>query len=81
MGTQCLDILHASHTGEDMGAQCLDTLHASNTGEKWEHNGTVHQLFIDSEKDYDSVRRKFMYNILTEFVITMIIVTYLMYLK
>jgi hypothetical protein len=25
-------------------------------GKEWEHNGTVHQLFIDSEKAYDSVR-------------------------
>jgi hypothetical protein len=25
--------------------------------ENWEFNGTVHQLFIDFEKTYDSVRR------------------------
>jgi hypothetical protein len=30
-------------------------------------NGTVHQLFTDFEKTYDSVRRKVLYNILIEF--------------
>jgi hypothetical protein len=25
---------------------------------KWEYNGTVHQLFIDFKKAYESVRRK-----------------------
>jgi hypothetical protein len=34
---------------------------------KWEYNGTVHQLFIDFKKVYDSVRREALYNILTEF--------------
>jgi purine nucleoside phosphorylase len=33
---------------------------------KWECNGTVHQLFIDFKKAYDSVRRKVLYNILIE---------------
>jgi hypothetical protein len=37
---------------------------------KWEYNGTVHQLFIDFEKAYDSVRREMLYNILTEFGIS-----------
>jgi hypothetical protein len=31
-------------------------------GKKWEHNGAVHQLFIDFKKAYDSI-----YNILLEF--------------
>jgi hypothetical protein len=31
---------------------------------KWEYNGTVHQLFIDFRKAYDSVRRKVLYNVL-----------------
>jgi hypothetical protein len=34
---------------------------------KWEYNGTVHQLFIDFKKAYNSVRREVLYNILTEF--------------
>jgi hypothetical protein len=35
--------------------------------EKWEYNGTVHQLFIDFKKAYDSVKREVLYNILVEF--------------
>ena len=31
------------------------------------HNEAVHQLFIDFEKAYDSVRREVLYNILIEF--------------
>jgi hypothetical protein len=34
---------------------------------KWEYNETVHQLFIDFKKAYDSVRREVLYNILIEF--------------
>jgi hypothetical protein len=34
---------------------------------KWEYNETVHQLFIDFKKDYDSERKQVLYNILTEF--------------
>ena len=34
---------------------------------KWEYNEAVHQLFIDFQKAYDSVRREFLYNILTEY--------------
>jgi hypothetical protein len=36
---------------------------------KWEHNGTVHELFIDFKKAYDSVKREVLNNILLEFVI------------
>jgi len=25
---------------------------------KWEYNGTIHQLFMDYEKAYDSIRRE-----------------------
>jgi hypothetical protein len=32
----------------------------------FEHNGTVHHLFINSEKAYDKVRREVLYNILIE---------------
>jgi hypothetical protein len=34
---------------------------------KWECNGTVHLLFIDFKKAYDSVRTEVLYNILIEF--------------
>jgi hypothetical protein len=34
---------------------------------KWEYNCTVHQLFIDFKRAYDSVRREVLYNILIEF--------------
>jgi hypothetical protein len=34
---------------------------------KWKYNGTVHQLFIDFKKAYDSVRREALYCILFEF--------------
>jgi hypothetical protein len=34
---------------------------------KWEYNGTVHQIFIDFKKVYDSVRREALYDILIEF--------------
>jgi hypothetical protein len=38
---------------------------------KWEYNETVHQLFIDFNKAYDSVRREVLYNILIAFGIPM----------
>jgi hypothetical protein len=38
---------------------------------KWECNETVHQLFIDFKKAYDSVRREVLYNILIEFGVPM----------
>jgi hypothetical protein len=34
---------------------------------KWEYNETVHQLFVDFKKAYDSIRREVLYNILIEF--------------
>jgi hypothetical protein len=44
----------------------------SDTGlKKWECNETVHQLFIDFKKAYDSVKRKAFYNILIEFGVPM----------
>jgi hypothetical protein len=36
-----------------------------------EYNETVHQLFIDFKKAYDSVRREVLYNILIEFRVPM----------
>jgi hypothetical protein len=38
---------------------------------KWEYNETVHQLFIDFKKAYDSVRKEILYNILIEFGVPM----------
>jgi hypothetical protein len=37
------------------------------TGEKWEYKETVHQLFADIKKTYNSGRREVLYNILIEF--------------
>jgi hypothetical protein len=42
---------------------------------KREYNETVHQLFVDYKKAYDSVRRKVLYNILREFCVPMKLVT------
>jgi hypothetical protein len=38
---------------------------------KWEYNETVHQLFIDFKKAYDSVRMEVSYNIFLEFGVPM----------
>jgi hypothetical protein len=38
---------------------------------KWEYNETVHQLFTDFKRAYDSVRREGLYNILIEFGVPM----------
>jgi hypothetical protein len=40
---------------------------ARHIGEKMEHNETVHQLFKDFKKDYNSLRREVLYNIVIEF--------------
>lgn len=39
---------------------------------KWEYTEAVQQLFIDFKKDYDSVRRDILYNIISECDIPMI---------
>jgi hypothetical protein len=36
-----------------------------------EYNETVHQLFVDFKKAYDSIRREVLYNILIEFEVAM----------
>jgi hypothetical protein len=38
---------------------------------QWEYKETVHQLFVDFKKPYDSVRREVLYNILIEFRVPM----------
>jgi hypothetical protein len=48
----------------------------------WECNGTVHNLYTDFEKAYDSVRREMLYNVLIEFGISVKLVTLIkMYLN
>jgi hypothetical protein len=42
--------------------------------EKWEYNETVHELFMDFKKAYDSVRREVSCSILTEFGVPMNVV-------
>jgi hypothetical protein len=46
-------------------------LHSSDTREKWDYNATVHQLFLDFKKAYNSIRRKVLYNTVTEFGVPM----------
>jgi hypothetical protein len=52
---------------------CSDILLLPGTGEKWEYSETIHQLLINDEKTYDSVRREEFYNILTQCGIPMIL--------
>ncbi|KAJ4448273.1 hypothetical protein ANN_10287 [Periplaneta americana] len=51
------------------GNEPPDSLKASKyiMEKKWEYKGTVHQLFIDFKKAYDSVKREVLYDILIEF--------------
>jgi hypothetical protein len=42
---------------------------------KWEYNEAVHRVFLDFKRAYDSVKRKALYNILTEFGIPKKLVT------
>ncbi|KAJ4432327.1 hypothetical protein ANN_20946 [Periplaneta americana] len=51
------------NTHENTG-RCINI---SDNGEKWEYKGTLHQLFIDFKKAYDSVKREVLYDILIEF--------------
>jgi hypothetical protein len=44
-------------------------------GEKWEYNETVHQLFVDFKRVYDSVRREILSYIHTEFAVPMKLIT------
>jgi hypothetical protein len=43
---------------------------------KWEYNETVHRIFIDFKKAYDSVRTEVLYNILIEFGVPMKLVSF-----
>ncbi|KAJ4431080.1 hypothetical protein ANN_19675 [Periplaneta americana] len=57
--------------GEFYMKELTKTLRGSNKyhimEKKWEYKGTVHQLFIDLKKAYDSVKREVLYDILIEF--------------
>jgi hypothetical protein len=62
--------------GFDVTDQLLITCFASIRywRRKWEYNETVHQLFVDFKKAFDSVRRVILYNILIEFGVPMKVV-------
>jgi hypothetical protein len=52
----------------DVTDQLLITcLHWSDTAEKWDYSETVHQLFVDFKKAYDSIGWEVLYSILIEF--------------
>jgi hypothetical protein len=56
------------NVGFDVTHQLLiKFLYLSDIGEKWEYHETLHRLFIDFKKAYDSVWREVLYNILNEF--------------
>jgi hypothetical protein len=58
--------------GFDITDQLLISLCILQTLEKkWQYNETVHHLFIDFKKAYDSVRREVLYNILIGFGVPM----------
>ncbi|KAJ4434228.1 hypothetical protein ANN_22776 [Periplaneta americana] len=65
------DKRRASYKDEKMKENTLLSVAASlntdHNGAKWEYKGTVHQLFIDFKKAYDSVKREVLYDILIEF--------------
>jgi hypothetical protein len=68
-----MKILGIISVGFDVTEQLLIRfLHILDT--KWEYNETVHQLFVDFKKAYDSVRREVFYNILIEFSVPMKVV-------
>jgi len=46
---------------------CIRPIHEK----KWEYNNAVQQLVVDFKKVYVSIRNEFLYNIPTEFCITM----------
>jgi negative regulator of genetic competence, sporulation and motility len=65
MSMKLLGIIRVGSIIKDLLLMRFSTL--ASTTEIWEYNGTVHQLFIDFKKAYDSVKREVLYNILLEF--------------
>jgi hypothetical protein len=67
------EILGIMNVGFDITDQLLIRFSAFDRywRKKWEYNETVHQLFIDFKKAYDSVRREVLYSILIEFGVPM----------
>jgi hypothetical protein len=53
-----MKLLGITNVNFNVTDQQLDFPYPSYTGEKkWEYNSTVHQLFMDFKKAYDSVKR------------------------
>jgi hypothetical protein len=55
--------------GFDVTGQLLIILFCTSQiyDKKWEYSVSVHSIFVDFKKAYDSVRREILYNILIEF--------------
>jgi hypothetical protein len=68
-----MKLLGISNVGSDVIDQLLIRFSAfvRYWRKKWEYNETIHQMFTDFKKAYDSVRREVLYNILIGFGIPM----------
>jgi hypothetical protein len=67
-----MKLLGIISVGFDVTDQLLIRFSASvRYWKRLEYNVTVHQLFTEFEKTYDSVRREVLYNILIEFGVPM----------
>jgi hypothetical protein len=68
------EIIGDHQCGFQRNRSTTDQIFLSDTGgKKWEYNETVHQLFIDIKKAYDSDRREVLYNILIEMKLVRVI--------
>jgi hypothetical protein len=67
-----MKLLGIINVGFDVRDQLLSDFFAfvRYAGKNGEYNETVHQLFTDIKKTYDSVRREVLYNILIEIGVT-----------
>jgi hypothetical protein len=62
-----MNLLRIVNVGFEVTDQFLiRILHSSVSWKKQEYNETVHQLFIDFKKAYDSIKREVLYNIVIE---------------